>query len=1394
MRASMFRAFRILILRNAAIVLAAVFFFWPARARAQVSVTISPSAINLTPGATQQFAAVVTGSSNTAVTWTVQEANGGTIDASGLYTAPPGLGEYHVIATSQADSTKSVTAVVALPGFVSRGLNNAHNAGTATLLQNGKILYAGGISSGGCASTNAEVYDPVADVSTNTPPLAVARCEHTATLLPNGQVLLAGGQTAPGGQTATAELYDPVAGTLTATGGMQVARGGHTATLLSNGTVLIAGGVICNSGCVATNEAEIYNPGTGTFTVTGSMSVPRGGAYASALPSGGALIAGGTYCANSSSSSCVVYNSAEIYNPGSATFGPTGSMVTAGNQGAAVTLANGNVLILDGNVGGAPSATAEIYTPSTGQFTSTGTLNVARLDGTLTLLQDGTVLVAGGDSSQALTTSTEIYNPASGSFSLSGPLLQPWLTCLATLTPSGQVVVVAGGTDTQFYNPATKTFTSHSSYLNVVRFDHTATTLQDGRVLLAGGLTIGQGAVTATAEIYDPATGLVTLTGSMSSPRAYHTATLLPDGTVLIIGGFSNPALTQIVPTAEIFSPTKGTFTLAAGSPNTPRAQHTATLLPSGKVLVAGGQTLTDPPALTSVELYDPVMQSFTPAGNMTVQRYGHTATLMNNRQVLIAGGVPTIPAFISQAPPAELYDPTTGLLTPLTSATNSFHFPGPNDPGFPFDSILLPSGDVLGSLFFIYDPTANAFSAIPNPPSNVQGYTFANLPNGQVLVVGGGISQAELFDPPNEVYSPPFTDPVERTSPTANLLSTGQVLVSGGSDFSLTRVDFYQPGVAVPAPLLASVSPNPVTGFSPVSITVQGANFAPGAVVADEFVGSNLQTTFVSETELTAVFPQSSLLLPGNHTLFVQNIQDARFASTTLNVVNPQMASSGNSGVTTGFFGNVTLGTSASQSVTFTNQGNATLTLNSFGISGTNAADFAISASGTTCPLQGGTLAALASCVVDMQFTPPAVGSFSAELTASYQTPTSPIVIPLSGTGGGVPAATISPSSLTFGNQVIGTSSAPQQVTISSTGTAALVISNIQVTSGFQMTNTCPSSLAPNTQCTASIVFTPTLSGANGGTLGITANDSASPHVVQLSGTGIGVSTSAIAPASLTFGSQAVGSSSAAQQVIVASIGTGNLQISSITLTDTTDFKQTNNCPASLGPNTNCSASITFAPSTTGSITGSLVVAANDGSPHNISLSGTGTNFAIAPSTGSSSSATVTAGQPATYQMSLSPQVFSGTVNLTCTEPVPIPNTTCAVSPTQAALNGNTAVPVTVSVSTMAQSGLQAPGRRPRFPYRGTRDLGAVRWLVFFLAALAMLGASRTMRRRIPLGISALLLLIFLLVGCGSSGSYGGGGTGGPTGTPAGTYQLLVSASSSGVTRTMTLTLIVQQ
>src|SRR5258707_844498 len=149
---------------------------------------------------------------------------------------------------------------------------------TSTLLSNGTILYTGGGSVSGSASANAEIYDPVASKSTPTGNMTVPRCSETATFLPNGKVLLAGGQLAGSGPTATAELYDPVAGTFASTGNMNVARIGHTATLLPNGKVLVAGGTgTCGGSSCFLGTAELYDPSSGTFSPTGNMAVTSSG-------------------------------------------------------------------------------------------------------------------------------------------------------------------------------------------------------------------------------------------------------------------------------------------------------------------------------------------------------------------------------------------------------------------------------------------------------------------------------------------------------------------------------------------------------------------------------------------------------------------------------------------------------------------------------------------------------------------------------------------------------------------------------------------------------------------------------------------------------------------------------------------------------------------------------------------------------------------------------------------------------------------------------------------------------------------------------------------------------------------------------------------------------------
>ena len=192
---------------------------------------------------------------------------------------------------------------------------------------------------------------------------------------------------------------------------------------------------------------------------------------------------------------------------------------------------------------------------------------------------------------------------------------------------------------------------------------HSATLLTDGRVLITGGSSGGWAWFTpmpVSAEIYDPTSGTFTTTGTMNS-RAWHTATLLADGRVLVTGGVANDGSQ---PTAsQLFDPGTGTFS-ATGSMSTPRYQATATLLKDGRVLVVGGGAdYENRQFVASAEIYDLAAGTFSATGSMTDARTYHTATLLPDGRVFVAGG------YGSTAPLAnvEIWDPATGTFTPAS-------------------------------------------------------------------------------------------------------------------------------------------------------------------------------------------------------------------------------------------------------------------------------------------------------------------------------------------------------------------------------------------------------------------------------------------------------------------------------------------------------------------------------------------------------------------------------------------------------------------------------------------------------------------------------------------------------------------------------------------------------
>ena len=319
---------------------------------------------------------------------------------------------------------------------------------------------------------------------------AVARFAHTATLLPNGKVLIAGGMSRNGVWLDSVELYDPGSGRFTPTSKMYHQRAGATATLLPNGKVLISGGNDSSGKSLA--SSELYDPASGTFSITGSLTVPRGQATATLLKTGKVLIAGG-----SASGDDDELATAELYDLTTGRFMRTGSMHHPRSYFTATMLQDGRILVAGGVSGGQypnhkVEASAEIYDPETEQFTEVPSMEFRRFKQGAALLPDGRVLIAGGSDEigrQITYSSTEIFEPQKGRFS-SGPPMKfsryKLLSGVAALA-DGRILLAGGAERPEIYDPRYSVFTPlNGEPLDGFLFS-TATILNDGRVLLVDG-------------------------------------------------------------------------------------------------------------------------------------------------------------------------------------------------------------------------------------------------------------------------------------------------------------------------------------------------------------------------------------------------------------------------------------------------------------------------------------------------------------------------------------------------------------------------------------------------------------------------------------------------------------------------------------------------------------------------------------------------------------------------------------------------------------------------------------------------------------------------------------------------------------------------------------------
>ena len=647
-------------------------------------------------------------------------------------------------------------------------LAHAREFHTATLLPNGRVLISGGLTTGRRVIASVELYEPATGTWSPAGAMVTARCGHTATLLKTGKVLVAGGGNCEGGSIANSELYDPATGTWSATSPMNRGRVSHTATLLNNGKVLVA------AGYSHTHTAELYDPATGTWSTTGSLAAYRDSHTATLLPNGKVLVAGGNIGTGISTSTA----SAELYDPATGSWSTTGSLTRSHAYHSAALLPNGKVLVgcgysYDGNSGGAYLVNPELYDTATGTWSATFPMAMHRYDYAMTLLPDGSVLVAGGYPSP--TASAERYSPDTGTWSTTGSPAAARSSHTTTLLPNGQVLVVGGQgasgplSSAELYEPATGSW-STTGALSAGRARHTATLLPYGKVLVTGGE--GTSGLLTSTELYDPAAGAWSSAEALATARSRHTATLLSDGRVLVVGGHGDSGP---LPGAELYAPAVGSW-LSTGALATARSGHTATLLPTGKVLVAGGESSAG--LLSSAELYDPGAGTFSLTGALSTARSEHTATLLPTGKVLLIGGAGASGAVAS----AELYDPASGTFraTGALATARSRHVAVLLSTG----KVLVASGlGPTGRLASAetYSLASGTFSAVGSLGASRADSTATLLPTGRVLTVGGGtatgaLAQAELYEDTGalEAWRPVVTPPAS--------LDVGQTVTVSGS------------------------------------------------------------------------------------------------------------------------------------------------------------------------------------------------------------------------------------------------------------------------------------------------------------------------------------------------------------------------------------------------------------------------------------------------------------------------------------------------------------------------------------------------------------------------------------------------------------------------------------
>jgi hypothetical protein len=484
-------------------------------------------------------------------------------------------------------------------------MNENRSGPSAILLPNGTVFVAGGVT-GSLTLPSAEILDPSTHQFTMLPDLTVGRNQHTATLLPDGNVLLAGGSL-NALFLDSSEIFDSTTGTFTPSGTMSLARKSHTASLLPDGTrVLVAGGKSAEND---TAQTEIYDIGPGSFRRVADMTTGRSLHTATLLNNGKVLEAAGRHGAPNTAT-------AELFDPATETFSDTGSLNMPRKRQDATLLPDGTVFVSGGaNMVEAGTPTCEIYDPNLGTWAFTAEeMAYGRVDHHNTLLADGTVLVTGGLLTPA---EAESYNPPDQTFNFTGSLIE---------RRSRHVAM-------RLTHPAWGSFVDQVLIIGGAAVDTTA----------FGGL---QKAL-ASVEIYDPSTGVFNSFGNMTEPRENHTASMLDDGRIVIAGGVSSPAFSgtgEVLGTGVFPTPTPSTTPTPTSTP-TPTATATPTPTPTPSPTPTLTPTPTPTPSQTPVELGNISTRATVGTGdNVTIA--GFIITGSEPKKVLIRGLGPELKSF----------------------------------------------------------------------------------------------------------------------------------------------------------------------------------------------------------------------------------------------------------------------------------------------------------------------------------------------------------------------------------------------------------------------------------------------------------------------------------------------------------------------------------------------------------------------------------------------------------------------------------------------------------------------------------------------------------------------------------------------------------------------------